>query len=291
MEYLVSIEDSSYHWWQVELLIESFKLRGLQDQLVVAVAPTRDSKPRNFTRNLRAHQRKFSHPNYGRAKQCLPLNKSYAAQVALENGEISQPFCLIDPDMALVRPVPDPVENITFALRWPFTVEYLDAHGVDVRPHLAKILEDRNLPARDLWLPVGSVTTFRDVPLDLFRRAVYWAERLETDRQIKTGEAESWWETPRAGWAVAMLDYYGGLTFRGVADYEMTLVENRADASFVHYQHGLPPVWGKNMYTYVPPDAFCMGGPTPFEVMLEHNPTAATNFFQEVIRSYLGDKA
>ena len=52
MDYFVSAEDTVYHHWQLELLIESFKLSNLADKLVIAVAQNDDDKPIDFTANL-----------------------------------------------------------------------------------------------------------------------------------------------------------------------------------------------------------------------------------------------
>ena len=38
MHYFVAIENTISDLWQIELLIESFKMRNLQDDLIIAVA-------------------------------------------------------------------------------------------------------------------------------------------------------------------------------------------------------------------------------------------------------------
>ena len=41
MQYFVSIENNSYNCWQAGLLIESFKMQGIEDQLLIGVAENR----------------------------------------------------------------------------------------------------------------------------------------------------------------------------------------------------------------------------------------------------------
>lgn len=72
MEYFVSAEDTSYHHWQLEFLIESFKLHKLQDKLVIAVASNNEEKLVDFSANLKTCQRIFMHDNIGRKRGYLP---------------------------------------------------------------------------------------------------------------------------------------------------------------------------------------------------------------------------
>ena len=43
MDFLVIAEDIPYYQWQIELLIESFKLQGLQDKLIIYLVRTTES--------------------------------------------------------------------------------------------------------------------------------------------------------------------------------------------------------------------------------------------------------
>jgi hypothetical protein len=292
VEYLVSIEDSPHHHWQADLLIESFRLLGLEKSLLVAMADRVGPElGRRFGKNLVDHGRVFRHMNYGRTRNMPGLNKPFAAHLAVAERLITQPFCLIDPDMVLVEPVPEPVEHLTFQVRPTFTREYAEANGVGAADHVSAVLKARKWPDQPLWLPLGSVMTFRDVPGDLFIRAISWAERLEYERLcrcLREGrEGVPWRHTPRCGWVMALIEYSGVLGVRAADGYETHLVEHGKKACFVHYTHGLPPHWSKHMYRYDSGVDFSMGGSDPFAALFEHNPTSATEHLRRVARSYL----
>lgn len=278
MQYLVSIENRPYHHWQIDLLIESFKLKGVEGQLVVALAEHHGQKYKQFGRNLVAHKHVYRHQNYGRIRNLPGLNKAYSVAALLANGKIQQPFCLIEPDMILLNPVQQPNEQFSFSPDVTFSLEVAEAAGLKVREK----------GADKLWLPVGGVMYFNGVPPEFFTRAVEWGEGLENERRAG-GDEMSCRLSARAGWAMAAADHSKDVTIGVEPRYEATLLENDTGKNFAHYQHGLPPVWNKRLYQFDPDEGdFRLGGPDPFETLLENNPTAVTNELQTVIRSYQG---
>lgn len=289
MDYFVSAEDTAYHHWQLELLIESFQLNNLTDRLVIGIAQNDDDKPIDFTFNLRKFSRIFSHDNMGRKRGCLPMNRPYSVAAALEQKIIQQPFTLIDPDMMLVSQVSQRKENIVFQLNPLFTSDSIEPY-VPVRKYVREILKIRKLEDADInyWIPLGSVMTFNDVPKDFFNRVVEWTEILEFTRK-KANPNTEWWHTEKVAWIMTLLEYHGHLSYKGVYDYEMSMLDNNVAHNFVHYTHGLPPYFSKYHYKYNTPEAFAMGN--LFEVLLENNPTSTMGYVQEVVKSYLKGKS
>ena len=49
MQYFVSAENSSYFYWQLELLIESFLMQGMEKDLVIGLAENEDQKIRGYS--------------------------------------------------------------------------------------------------------------------------------------------------------------------------------------------------------------------------------------------------
>lgn len=285
MDYFVSAEDTAYHHWQLELLIESFKVNNLADRLVIALAETNEDKSVDFTANLRTFERIFTHENIGRKRGYLPMNRPYSLLAALEQRVIEQPFTLIDPDMLLVAPIPLRKENVTFQLNPLFTSDAVEPN-LPIRKHVREILKLRKVEDSEInyWIPLGSVMTFNDVPRDFFNRAVEWTEILEFARQ-KEHPGKSWWPTEKAAWVMSLLEYHGHLTYKGVYEYEMNLLDNNMANHFVHYTHGLPPVFSKYHYRYNSPEGFAMGD--LFEVFLTNNPTSTTNYARQIVQSFL----
>ena len=104
MDYFVSIENTAYDLWQIELLIESFKLHNLQDSLLIGIAG--ESVP--LAKNLTEHKRKMCH-------EIHPFNSIYSVYAALYTGLLTEPFVLLHPDMLLLKPFQDDwKENIVF---------------------------------------------------------------------------------------------------------------------------------------------------------------------------------
>lgn len=231
MDYFVSAEDTCYHHWQLELLIESFKLNNLQDSLVIGIAKNSEEKLVDFSHNLRKKSRIFTHENLGRAKDCLALNRSYGLYTAIANGLIKQPFTLIDPDMVLIKPVQSE-NNIEFQVNSSFVL--------------------------------SSVMSFNSVPNEFFAKVTTFAGK--------------------ASWSAVLQEFKDKLSYKPRQDLEMTLLDNNKTHNFIHYDHGLPPVFSKLMYKFKPPEAFVMGN--LFESILQNNPTSSTNYFQDVVRSY-----
>ena len=287
MEYFVSAEDTSYHHWQLELLIESFKLQGLQDKLVIGIAENNEQKSIDFSSNLKDFKRIFLHDNIGQKRGYLPINRPYSLLIAVSEGLIKPPFALIDPDMILVNPIPDPTENIQFQLKPTFTCNFADQNHCPVKKYIKELLNAKNIKDEiDYWIPLGNVIVFKDVPKEFFTRAVEWSEILEYERKQSTDK--DWWFTERVAWIMTLLEFNGTLTYNGRYDLEMSLIDNNKINHFIHYSQGLPPVFNKLMYRFQPPFNFAMGD--LFSTLLENNPTTSTNYLQHVVRSYLNAK-
>ena len=199
------------------------------------------------------------HDNIGRKRGYLPLNRPYSLYAALNQGLIKQPITLIDPDMLLSLPVTDVNENIQFQLNPLFSLEYVENNHCDMQRHVQDLLKLRHVEDSGInyWFPVGSVMVFNNVPIEFFSRVVEWTETLEYERRQKCNE--DWWYTEKAAWAMTLLEYHGHLSYRPRYDLEMTLLDSNRANHFIHYTHGLPPVFSKLMYRYKPPHAFFNG--------------------------------
>ncbi|MGH7174761.1 MAG: hypothetical protein ACREGR_00170, partial [Minisyncoccia bacterium] len=77
------------------------------------------------------------------------------------------------------------------------------------------------------------------------------------------------------------------LNIEARTDLEMHLLDHNAENHFIHYQHGLPPVFSKGMFRYEPPACLALGD--LFHTLLSHNPTTSTNVLQKVVRSYISE--
>jgi len=276
MQYFVSIENTPYHHWQVELLIESFKMKNMQDDLVIGVAKNSDSRG-IWSKNITNHNNKFLHENVGRDRKFLPLNKTFALIIAMENGLLKQPFAMIHPDMILRNPIKleESEHNLVF--------DYSEDEGLKekIEPEIVKIKDDIGLPQDSVpWIPLGDVIVFRkDIPTTFFYRVGVRIEKL-----LDQHGPQKWIE--RGAWILTMYDYLARIN--GLArKMETTLLHDTPEINFVHYKFGLPPVFHKKYFSYdFQGTIFTIGNDDPMEALLEQNPTSNSDHVQKVIRSY-----
>jgi hypothetical protein len=240
MDYFVSIENTPYFRWQTELLIESFKIQGLQDQLVIAIAEHDEPQMSGYTRNLSVHNRKFAHYNYGKEKGYKYLNRPFSLYSALYAGLLKQPFTLIHPDMLLLKPVPEPEhENVLFHL------ENIPSPALRklILPYLDKILKAKEIDIdKTNAVSMNGSVMFDCVPHVFFARVL---ERMET--MIKEFPQESM-HTYRAAWIITFYEYFNLMAYHGThLDKHLT---SKHEANFLHYRFGMPPNFVKQNYQF-----------------------------------------
>jgi len=287
MDYIVSAEDTPYYHWQLELLIESFKGHGQQDNLLIALAGSDAPRNPDFTRqNLSRHPRILTYDNIGRKRGYPYLNKPYAVATALKQGKIAQPFTVLDPDMVMYAPMPVEQEPLAFQVRPFFNLELVEENIPNIREHTARI---SGRP--DNWFPLRSVYTFNGVPDELFSRAVSWAELLafeSSKAQMGANRPVAYWRyLERAGWALAFLDYLGKMPYRATHTYEMSLLDHNTAHNFIHYTNGQPPSFSKHLFKFEPP-AYLSAAPSPYDALLRESPTTASFYMHRIVKSYLG---
>lgn len=269
MQYFVSIENTNYFYWQVELLIESFKMHGLQDQLVIGIAENETPKRAGIAKNLLSHPNKFMHENsavpYG-----LSSNQIQGVAAALANKYLSCPFTLIHADMVLVKPVKE-IEGDIVISPYEFHLQSV------VDPYLSEIAKVKEAKVDDFpkTIPVGGVMVFnKDVPADFFAQV---QSRMRTLAKESPNEDKA-----KAAWALGIYDFLGLLQL-SQAYLETHLLAAKTE-NFVHYAHGIPPVFNKRYYK----GDLCLTN-NPYEVMLDHNPTPCTDYLHKVIHAYRND--
>lgn len=274
MQYFTSINNTPYYHWQAELLIESFRMLGMEDQLWIGIANPKANALQEYTINLRSHPNKFFFEGYDGHPA---LGRIYAAVLALKHGAIKPPFALIDSDMVLLKPIEDVEKDIVF-----HTAEEDERLKSVLEPRIKKLLKEYNVGREEVgWMPVGHTVVFNNVDETLFFRAMLWGERLVQE------EGDDM-DVERAAWIMAFHDFLLKHNY-GNKFYELSMLHNDVDAPLVHYQRGLPPDFVKRNFTF---DGGAIGflaaGGSPYSAILKNNPTTTTEKMQEVVKSYLG---
>jgi hypothetical protein len=280
MDYFVSIENIPYHRWQLELLIESFKIHGLQDNLLVGIVDNKDKQYSLFCKNLLEHKRKFVCEDYGSFKRYKKLNKPYGILSAMTNGLIEQPFAILHPDMILYKPISiekNSIGNFFFSI---------EQENVDLKkrlsPYLTDLLKNRVDNIDDItWLNTGNFCIFNNVSAIFFKRVMYYMEKF-------LQEHPDWEDINDAAWLMAFYEQYELSSFQGKF-YECTLkhdIEKIQSACVIHYEHGFPPHFHKKQYTYPKNMQFSLNALDPIDTICQYDGTTAMQFMNQVAKKY-----
>jgi len=245
MDYFVAIKNIS-DYWQVELLIESFKFHNLENKLLVAICGDKNPK---LLPNLANHKRKFVCVDPENKYQ--ELYKAYSLLTALENKTISQPFVLMHTDMLLFKPIKDEWE------------QHIVFHPQEDREDIKK-----DMDIKGMWLSDDGAIRFKNIPIKFFKQVLKIAEKCSDKK-----------EPALVAWAQTMI--YGNLFFElSPQPLEMELLHDNLEAPIIHYKHGLPPVFSKKAYGEI------KMADDPMEILLAHNPTSTTDYMHKIINHY-----
>lgn len=267
MQYFVSIENNAYCHWQVELLIESFKMQGLEDDLVISVAASQVGTYKQFTDNLIHHESKFQHKNYGDERGCKKINKIYGLVAALKNDIIAPPFTLIHPDMLLISPIPDEGESgITYHA-------YNTEEDQVTRLIREAIIHCQKDPK---WHMLGDTMVFRDVHEDLFVEMLGRYDNL-------LNRIGNDWDVERLAWLFTLWNHPEVKLHQ--AFLECQLAHDKPRGNFIHYKHGFPPGFHKRHFSFEDSTGFALSTGDPFEALANVEQTKVNLYVQQVIRS------
>jgi hypothetical protein len=286
MQYFVSAENSSYFYWQLELLIESFLMQGLEKDLVIGLAQNDDQKIRGYSSNLVKHGTKFMVPNEGRESDYLPLNRINSIRYALAQGVLEFPFVMIHSDMILKKPLELPDEEgscglITNNFDEPDPAESL-AVEKKMDEFVKKIADERSVEPENITrVPFFSApivfTKFMGYCSEVFFSKVHLYERsLLKDEGSK-------FPCERTAWEMSIAEAFQHFNVKGQF-MSAPLMFSGEDFNFIHYKSGIPPAFHKKYFKFESGTYYSSAG--PYETLMDHNPTTNTNYLQQVIRSY-----
>jgi hypothetical protein len=285
MQYFVSVENTSYFYWQLELLIESFNMLGIGDSLVVAMAENDSQKVGGFSSNIVRHANKFVHPNEGRERGYLPLNRVGAIRYALAYGALEFPFALIHADMVARRPLEEPGDELPCVVLNNFDDHppaEEDVVKMEIGGDLERLAEERGVERAD----VPTVPFFS--PPVVFNGAfgsiseVFFA-RLQNNMISLLERRGASFPCEKAAWELTLTESFQHCSVSG-RFMSAPLMFDSDSPSFIHYRTGIPPVFHKKFYRFE--DGVYLAGQGPYETIMENNPTVGTDFLQRVVRSY-----
>jgi hypothetical protein len=284
MQYLVVAENTQYYHWQLSLLIESFKKHNLQNDLCIFLVDSNEKTNERFSKNLIEHQNKNIFENIGKTRGFDKLNKLYGMLWAIESNKIKQPFALIPADVILEKPINLDLHEypeIYFNPDKDFNFNYVK----NSVPNLLEILNRENKKIEDYWISIGPVIVFNNMPIDFFRMFVVKAEILALKQLIYNQKIFD--KTDRLALSINIFDFMNKGAIK--EDYNLTksMLEYN-ETSFIHYEHGMPPVFNKSMFRYDPPDYASFGD--PYEAILENPATPSAYLMSELVKNIIEKK-
>lgn len=272
MQYFVSIEKKSYFYWQIELLIHSFKRYGIEDQLVIAVADTEENSkvPKNLSKcNF------FLHKNYGKEVGYLQANKPLSILEARKKDILRKPFVILEPDMVLLEPIQetykeDIVGNYT---------EYLELGELE-KDHKSYFEFIGNFHKK--WQPFGPIFLINKDEDKLYNRVVENCIKL-----IKNNK-DFWWPLDMLAWIMTFLEFNYKCK---IIKEENTLFESYIYSNYrsniLHYCHApREGFFSKYKYKNIPESTMVF---EPFYDILSINKdfSLTNSLLQEIVADFL----
>ena len=281
MDYFVSIENTRYHRWQLALLQESMRMLGIEDNLLVAWATNPNEEP------LPIKGRNFEHDNIGFKHRYTPINKPYAMTNAIAKKLIQPPFCVIDPDMVFVRPIPQKDAPVAAQYCWHMTLEYFQT----INWHF---LEDLHMEmAKPTWLPIGYIYQFNDIPTFLFEEIYHCCMDLTAMYKLGDGKLkneQAYWVKEMIAWALPLSIL--GKHVEICHDFQTPLdransrcaATDNPNACLIHYYNSYKPYFDKSQYFGVDalPYNDILSIPTPeSNLLVKHLQTITQNVMMQ----------
>lgn len=285
MQYFVSAENSSYFYWQLELLIESFLSHGLEKSLVIGLAENDSQKIRGFSSNLVKYSNKFIHSNEGKNHGYLPINRVAAIRYALANKLIKFPFVLIHADMLLRNPVSLDDEESKCGI----IINNYDDAGFEektikdeISQNLARLAEERGVSKEDLpGIPFFSAPIIFNESFEYMSDIFF--SKLQVNMMDIFSRRGGGFPCERAAWELTITESFQHCSIMGKFLSAPLMFEDE-NVNFIHYRNGIPPVFHKKFYKYE--EGVYHQSQGPYETIMEHNPTVNTNYLHQLIKSY-----
>lgn len=282
MKYLVSIENTNYFYWQTELLIESFLMNGIQDDLVIAIANNDSPKIKGYSKNLVKHKNKILHENVGLEKECPVANRVYAIRNLFLTEQIELPFTVIHADMIMKNPI-DKYNKDTEIV--------MNNYGMEINKLTNSYIE--NIGLKQQLLDEEKITE-KEIDEFPFCMPIIFNENLDKEFFLKFLDKlvinledvckKKNFPVEQTCWTQTLLESYGFYSATGSFLTCELMHSEDFDVPFIHYNNGIPPIFNKKFFKFDKGKYYVDG---PYENLLENNINENTEYVRQVIRSYM----
>lgn len=283
MKYFVSGDDSAYCQWQLDLLLASMKDHDLADRLVVAMHTTEQPNKYEHARLIPKHQPTLMFDNIGNSRGFPALNELYRLAWVLRYMKIQDPLCILKPhavisasEVARIKDIDhsavfvglDP--NFTFAHAEKHVPEFWRVQGKD-KEHYQKN-----------WIPFGKFFILNRIPADFLDLVIRTAELFVVQQVL--ADMTPWAETTRLAWALCIADHTDKMAVDGSYDMVAPMASDKP-APIIDYEHGFPPIFNKEMFSFPPPLYMSFGD--PIEKIAECFNTRNSHFMSQLAEKIL----
>lgn len=275
MQYFVSVENSSYFYWQLEILIESFLMQGLENKLVIGFAENESQKLKGLSSNIVKYGKKFILNNDGRKLDYLPINRINSIRYAMAYKILEFPFVMIHSDMILKKPIEISEDD--------------EKYGLIVNNFESPPQEETNLVKKEVDSRIkedGNKIPFFSSPVVFNKSIEYCADaffaKVQAYENSLIKEKGVDFPCERTAWEIAIAEGHKHFGIKGKFMSAPMMYETDG-FNFIHYKSGIPPVFHKKYFKY---ENEVVPVVSPYDIILEHNPTANTDYVHSVIKSY-----
>jgi hypothetical protein len=265
MNYFVSIENSYQHSWQAELLIQSFKDKGIEDRLFVSVAVD-DSNQIYDCKNLSGHNNKFYfkkiHPN-------LSFNK-WVSLLDLLDKENIFPLTVLNPHNIFCNDIPlNDMDMI-------FSEDVLLTHDL-INSYFSGFSEEE---IKNNWIKIGNTMVFNNIPLSFFEDIVSYI-KFFIDKKDFLGMDRA---------AINLSIWKNWSLFENKKNIEIrpntieSTMANNVIKNIINYDHGIQPIFNKIWFSK---NDFVMHPDKPIECLSKIRHTKCSDFIADIAKNYL----
>lgn len=251
MNYFTSIKNNFYFGWQIELLIQSFKLNNLQNNLYIAL---NNEEIFENCKNLKNHNNIIIGNDYG------PLNKFCHLLEAIENNIVDFPITFIHPDMILNKPIGCLEGDIICSV----TPDEDDEELKCIKFQYAALPENNNLPD---YFPVGSIIVFNN------KKSIDFLKGL-IGHHLNLIEEKN--DFAKIALSRNLYDFYEKFEIKFEL-LESNLLHNNFESNFIHYKYGVPPSFMKHKFEEE----------LPYDILLNFNSTDNLKYLNQIVKKYL----
>lgn len=283
MQYFVSVENSNFFYWQLELLLESFLMHDIQESLVIAVAENESPKIKEYTKNLVKYGVKIVLPNIGKEKKYPQANRIYSLHKLYEENVIKLPFTIIHSDMVLKNPLEKyNDEEFDIIINNYDIKNKLVEDLLEEEEFKEKIFSNTSLPEN--FNPIEFISSMPIIFNEKLNKDIFdkFLDKLIINLEYLLKIKGTEFPCEAAAWKLTFLEAIGHYNATGKL-LTSDLLSSNDDTPFIHYNIGIPPVFNKRFFKFDNSSYYYDG---PFENLMQHDLSDNTKYVQKLIKSY-----